>query len=30
MLYNMECYNNRELQNAKVVQGHDHDVLQGQ
>jgi hypothetical protein len=30
MLYIMECYNNRKLQNAKVVQGRDHDVLQGQ
>jgi len=30
VLYNIEYYNNRELQNAKDVQGRDHDVLQGQ
>lgn len=30
VLYNIEYYNNRELQNAKDVQGRDHGVLQGQ
>ena len=30
ILYNTEYCNNRELHNAKDVQGRDHDVLQGQ
>jgi hypothetical protein len=30
IVYNIEYYNNRELQNAKDVQGRDHHVLQGQ